>query len=297
MRLVTTCRPHLLRRSRQAVLGGRVVVVVGLVGGLMTGCGEAPRPDVPRPPFVTLEPGLEMVRRWPEGADPERQEPVTLLHVDPTRFDLRLLTAAEHGGARPVDRWAADFDLVAAINASMYLPNERSTGLMVDGDRVNNPALNPRFEGLLAFGPKRPGLPPVRLVGLECDGVDVDSLRARYRTLVQNYRLLDCTGEPIPWEDRKLYATAAIGLDDRGWIVFVHSGEPQQTSSLAQWLARQDWGMQEAHFVEGGSDASLFVSGGGTRIEAVGRYEGMVAPRRFRDVPNVLGVVRKGTAR
>lgn len=270
---------------RRAALGCGVLALVA--------CGDAPRVDVPRPPFVTLEPGLEVVRRWPEGDADARQEPVTLVHVDPSRFDLRLLTAAADGGARPVDAWAADFDLVAAINASMYLPNGRSTGLMVDGERANNPSVNPRFEGLLAFGPQRAGLPPVRLVGLDCADVDVDSLRARYTTLVQNYRLLDCDGEPIPWEDRKLYATAAIGIDDRGWLVFAHSGAPQRTSSLARWLAREDWGVEAALFVEGGSDASLFVAGGGERIEVIGSYEGMVAPRRFQEVPNVLGIVRR----
>lgn len=289
MQDLATARPRRVRWLRTAAVGCGVVLIAG--------CGEAPRADVPRPPFVTLEPGLEVVRRWPEGADPSREEPVTLVHVDPSRFELRLLTAARDGGARPVDQWADDFGLVAAINASMYLPNERSTGFMVDGDHVNNPSWNPRFEGLLAFGPRREGIPPVRLVGTTCPGVDADALRADYASLVQNYRLLDCESEPIPWEDRKLYATAAIGRDDRGWIVFVHSGEPQQTASLARWLARQEWGVVAAHFVEGGSDASLVVSGGGQRIEAIGSYENTVAPRRFREVPNVLGVVRRGEAR
>lgn len=281
----TACLPWI----RRAAVGCALISTVG--------CGEAPRADVPRPPFVTLEPGLEVVRRWPGADGDSRGEPVTLVHVDPSRFELKLLTAAEHGGARPVDRWAAEFELVAAINASMYLPNLRSTGLMVDGDRVNNPSVNVRFGGVLAFGPRRDGLPAVQLVGLDCEGVDVDSLRAQYTTLVQNYRLLDCEGEPIPWEDRKLYATAAIGLDDRGWIVFVHSGAPQQTASLAQWLAREDWGVAAAHFVEGGSDASLLVAGASERIEVIGSYEGTVAPRSFRDVPNVLGIVRRGVVR
>jgi len=277
-------RSRLLGLRRLALAGGAI---------LCAGCGDAPRADPPRPPFVTLEPGLEVVRRWPEGDSSARQDPVTLVHADPSRFELVLLTAAAHGGARTADRWADDFDLVAVINASMYLPNERSTGLMIDGDHVNNPTVNPSFGGVLAFGPKQADLPPMRLVGLDCRGVDVDSLRAHYRTLVQNYRLLDCEGEPISWTDRKLYATAAVGVDDRGWVVFAHSGAPQQTASLARWLAREDWGVEAAHFVEGGSDASLLVAGGGQRIEVIGSYEGTVAPRSFREVPNVLGLRRR----
>ncbi|HKK70377.1 MAG TPA: phosphodiester glycosidase family protein [Candidatus Krumholzibacteria bacterium] len=271
--------------------------LLGCAAATAVGCGAEPNAGGARPPFVTLEPGLEVVRRWPEGGAQGRQDPVTLVHVDPARFEMRLLTAAEHGGARPVDRWVEDFDLVAAINASMYLPNERSTGYMVDDERVNNPAVNPRFGGILAFGARSDDVPPFRLVGLECGGVTLEDLQRDYRAIVQNYRLLDCRGEPIPWQDRKLYATAAIGVDQRGWLVLVHSGAPQQTADLARWLAREDWGLVAAHFVEGGHDASLYVTGGRETISVVGRYEGTAAPREFREVPNVLGVVRRGTAR
>ena len=270
----------------------RRTTALGIVVALSGGCGGEQR-EGGRPPIVALEPGLEIVRRWPPEGEGDRQIPVTLVHVDPSRFELRLLTAAEHGGSRPADHWAHDFGLVAVINASMYLPNDRSTGLMVDGEHANNPQVNPRFGGLLAFGPVRDDLPPFRLVGLECPGVDLDELRASYRTLVQNYRLLDCVGEPIPWDDRKLYATAAIGVDDRGWLVLIHSGSPQQTGSLARWLARKDWGVVAAHFVEGGYDASLYVDAAKETLAVIGSYEGAVPARDFRDVPNVLGIVRR----
>ena len=45
---------------------------------------------------------------------------ITLVRIDPAHYSLRLLTAAEHGSARPAPEWASDFGLTAVINASMF---------------------------------------------------------------------------------------------------------------------------------------------------------------------------------
>ena len=39
----------------------------------------------------------------------------------------------------------ANFDLLGVINASMFMPSLRSTGLMVDHGVVNNGLDNPKF--------------------------------------------------------------------------------------------------------------------------------------------------------
>ena len=266
-----------------------------LLGPLVSGCAGG-REGVPAEAAL-LRPvdGIEIHRRWPPGrsASGGRDRPVTLVHVDPSRYRLRLLTAERHGEARTASRWLEEFGLVAVINASMYLPNLRSTGLMIDDELTNNPAVNPRFEGVMAFSPVDATDLPVVFTGTDCEGFDLEDLRARYRTVIQNYRLLDCEGAPIEWEDRKLYSTAAIGLDRRGWIVFVHSGTPSRTQDVARWLAREDWGLVAAHFVEGGADASLLVEAGGERVAVIGGYEGGLGGGSFRPVPNVLGVVAR----
>lgn len=272
----------------------RIALVSALwCAAVLAACGDPSGRSSENGALLTPAPGIEVHRRWPPGRSEvgNRDLPVTLVHIDPARYELRLLTADRHGPPRTVDQWTAEFGLLGAINASMYLPNLRSTGLMIDDDRPNNPAVNPRFEGILAFGARDADRPPVLFTGTDCEGFDLDSLRAHYRTIVQNYRLLDCEGTPLNWEDRKLYSAAAVGMDRRGWVVFVHTGTPSRTADLARWLAQPKWGLVAAHFVEGGSDASLLLRAGGERVAVIGGYEGGVGGRSFRPVPNVIGFV------
>lgn len=284
------------KTGRHAGARGRAVLAgVLFVCAVTAACGEPPARSGEHDDPLRPAPGIEVHRRWPPGRSEvgNRDLPVTLVHIDPARYDLRLLTSDRHGSPRTVEQWAAEFDLLGAINASMYLPNLRSTGLMIDDDRLNNPALNPRFEGVMAFGAHADDDPPVLFTGTDCEGFDLDSLRVRYRTVIQNYRLLDCAGTPLEWEDRKLYSAAAVGLDERGWVVFVHAGSPSRTQDLARWLAQAQWGLVAAHFVEGGTDASLLMQVGDERIAVVGGYEGGIGGRSFRPVPNVIGFVAR----
>ena len=271
-------------RSRRALS-------VGLWGALplLFACGGSNDADARA--FVDASiPGVEVHHRQPPDVGAGLSAaPVTLVHIDPARFELQLFTEARDGKARTVESWVRDHSLAGAINASMYLPNLRSTGYMIDRGHVNNPAVNPRFGGFLAFGPQREGIAPVVLVGTECDDYDLEALRRDYATLVQNYRLLDCEGGAIPWEDRKLYSSAAIGLDRRGWVVFVHSGGPVRMSDFANWLASEEWGLVAAHFVEGGTDASLLIEIDELSVRQIGSYEGGFGGNQFRPLPNVIG--------
>lgn len=262
-------------------------LLLGLMVAGAGGCGETPAADL-REGTVVVTPGLEVERTRPSSDAPL----LTVVHVDPTRYELRLLTAQEHGRARTAKAWADDFSLTGVINASMYMPNLRSTGLMRRGDVVNNGAINPRFEGFLAFGPRREGLPPVRMAGSDCG--DVDSLLVDYDVVVQNYRLLDCEGEAIEWRDPKTYSSAAIGIDDRGWVVFAHSGGPCRTSDFSRWLADPERRIDAAVFVEGGPDASLHLDAHGYSLEVIGSYPGGASGGRGREIPNVVGFGPRG---
>jgi hypothetical protein len=217
---------------------------------------------------------------------------LTLVYFDPEHFDLRLLTSAEHGEPRPADSWLEQFGLVAVVNASMYLPNHRSTGFMVDRERSNNPAVNPRFGGFLAFDPADSTDAAWIFAGDDCDGFSLDAVRERFGVVVQNYRLLDCGQQPTEWSDTRAYSSAAVGQDERGWLVLAHSGAPCQTAEFARWLAMPRFGLTDAHFVEGGPEASLMLRDGNHEFRVVGAWPGMRSPS-FRDIPNVLGVVER----
>jgi hypothetical protein len=130
-------------------------------------------------------------------------------------------------------------------------------------------------------------------LGRDCPGFDLGELRAAYRTVVQNYRMLGCGGEPLPWQDPKAYSVAAVGTDRRGWLVLFHSRTPYRVTTLARMLAGAGLDLASLMFVEGGPEASLFVEAGGHRVAEVGSYETGFHEsddnRAFWSIPNVIG--------
>ena len=213
---------------------------------------------------------------------------VTLVHIDPARFRLRLLTALADGGIRTAPEWAREFGLTGLINASMYAPDQRSIGILVAGSSVNRDHDNERLGAFLAFDPvdtKDEKDAPVVLTGRDCKGFDLPALRKRYRSIVQNYRLIDCDGKPVPWRDARRFSAAAVGLDGDGRPVFVHARAPEQMSAFAELLARR--GLRAAMYVEGGPQASLYVHAGNVEVAEMGT--GLLPNSSFFQIPNVLG--------
>jgi hypothetical protein len=210
---------------------------------------------------------------------------VTLVTVDPRRFRLRLLTAVADGGPRPAPEWAHEFHLTGLINASMYGTDQRSIGLLVAGPTVNRDRDNEKLGAFLAFDPVDADAAPVVLAGRDCPGFDLAALRRRYRSIVQNYRLLDCDGQAVSWKDARRFSAAAVGLDDAGRVVLIHSRAPMQMSDFAQFLAARR--LRAAMYVEGGPEASLYVKAGATEVADVGTA--LLGNSSFVSIPNVLG--------
>jgi hypothetical protein len=254
-----------------------------------TAARAAPR-ALPCPGAIELAGGLraEKVRL------PGREECLTLVRIDPARFELRVHTAAADGGRRTAAGWAADFGLAAVVNTSMFGDGDRSIGILRDARAVNRDADNPKLGGFLAFDPVRPSAstPPVVMTGRGCPGFDLADLRRRYRAIVQNYRLLDCSGAAVRWADPKIFSAAAIALDRDGRVVFLHARAALRMTELSSFLASPDLGLRAAMYVEGGPEASVFAAAGGVRVEAIGSYETGFwddSNRRFWPIPNVLG--------
>jgi len=260
----------------------------------LVGCRshEAVRPAAdaaPRPSACgdkrELRPGLT-VERIPDG-----DACITLVRIAPDRFRLRLLTALADGGARPAPAWADGFGLRAVVNASMFHPDQRSIGLMVTGSVENNPRDNPRLGAYFAFDPVDPADSPWVLVGRGCPNVDPLDLRRRYRTVVQNYRMLDCDGRPVDWKDDKKHSAAAVGVDDVGRAVFVLSPVPHRVVDHMQLLGAPALGLKALMYVEGGPEASLYVKTDAATVSEMGRLE--VGFSTFWSIPNVIGAVEK----
>src|SRR5262249_10602392 len=163
--------------------------------------------------------------------------------------------------------------------------DQRSIGLLVANSSVNRDRDNERLGAFLAFDPIDEKDAPVVLTGRDCAGFDLPALRRRYPSIVQNYPLLDCDGQPGAWRDARSFSAAAVGLDAEGRPVFVHARAPAQMSAFADLLARR--GLRAAMYVEGGPQASLYVRDGDVEVAEMGT--GLLPNSSFFQIPSVLG--------
>jgi uncharacterized protein YigE (DUF2233 family) len=255
----------------------------------------APAADPPTSEWEQLEPGLEFAS-W---AAPERAESgdslVRVLRIDPHRFELRLLNSSASPDPMPLTgrAWAGRHGLVAAINASLYQTDLRtSVALMRTRDHVNNARLS-RDNAVLAFDRLDGGVPPVQIIDRTCQ--DFDRLRGRYGTLVQGIRMMSCDGRNVWRQQPKKWSTAAIGVDRQGRVLFTHVRSPYSTHDLIDHLLALPLELKNAMYVEGGPQAQLYVRAGDREMEFVGSHGsrfGSESARVALPVPNVIGVVR-----
>ncbi|HZN04393.1 MAG TPA: phosphodiester glycosidase family protein [Candidatus Polarisedimenticolia bacterium] len=244
-------------------------------------------------PWERLEPGLEIAAfRSRLAAAGDRM--VNVLRIDPTRFRLRLLNASSEPGGRPrtVRDWSERYHLTAAINASMYQADMRSSvSLMLTRGHVNNPRVS-KDKAVLAFDPLTEGLPAVQIIDRECQ--DFGTLREQYGTLVQSIRMVSCDGRNV-WEPQQgAWSTAAIGADKEGRLLFIHARAPHTTHDLIEVLLELPLQLKNAMYVEGGSEAQMFVQSGGRKLEFAGSIEdppeAVTAARLVWPIPNAVGI-------
>ena len=250
----------------------------------------APVPAGPCPVAnAALGPGLT-VERWHVDATPSVGEPcIDIVRADPTRYALGAFTA-DRDHARGANEWQREHDLVAVINAGMFHESGEPVGLVIS-DAKSRGVDNEEFGGYFAWDPAK-GSPAVTVIGRGCPNA---TERDNYRSLVQSYRLLDCNGGAIRWQDPKQYSAAAIGVDRAGNIVFIHTRAGFTMRELSTALAAHD--LAGAIFLEGGPEASLVVHGATASLERVGSYEtGFVENddnTAFWSLPNVIALVAR----
>lgn len=229
------------------------------------------------------------------GLTVERWQVIDGVCADVVRADLgRYELKALRGSARTAPAWRDEGRLVAVTNAGMFHDRGAPVGLLVIEGEVHGEDVK-KMGGFLAFDPVSAKDAPAVIAGRDCEGFDLEALRARYRSVVQSYRLLGCKGEAIPWTDPKKFSVAAIAVDKAGRAVFVHARQPATMTELSAALAKRD--LAGAMFLEGGPEASLVVRGTEGSLERMGSYEtGFVENddnREFWSLPHVLGLANR----
>jgi hypothetical protein len=275
-----------------------VVPVIVLLGILTLAISPGTRSaDSAGPvPWRNLEKGLDVGIFQAPKKSALGDSLIRILRADTNYFGLRLLNASskDQGKRRSVKDWANKNGMVAAINASMYQRDMRSSVSYMKTRKHTNSAWVSKDKTFLAFDPTDKNLPSVRIIDRDCE--DFNKLRKLYGTLIQSIRMVSCRGENM-WEPRKkMWSTAAIGLDNQSRVLFIHVRSPYTTHDLINMLLELPINLKQAMYVEGGADAQLYINTGKERHEFIGSYS---SGSREHDentfshsVPNVLGLMR-----
>ena len=225
--------------------------------------------------------------------------PITILKINPEFYSFKLLCASEHdGNMRTAKQWCNEFGLLAAINASMYQDTDplKSTGYMKNYNHINNPHINAAFGAFMAFNPISSSLPESRFVDRRLQK-DWKAQIEKYHTVVQNYRMIS-KGKRKGWpQQKKLYSTAAVGMDKANNVLFIHSPSPYSTHDFINILLSLPIDIDSAMYLEGGPEATLYINPKDIHTKSEGRY-GTLFGKTFGDLstltlPNVIGIVKR----
>jgi hypothetical protein len=219
---------------------------------------------------------------------------IRVLRIDPKRFELKLLNASAPGQGRSltVKKWCRQNGLVAAINASMYQTDYKtSVSLMLTPTHINNPRLSKDLT-ILAFERQSLDVPLVKIIDRQCE--DFHHWKDKYGTLVQTIRMISCKGENVWSQQPKKWSTAAIGIDYQSKVLFIHVQSPYSTHDLINMLKMLPLNISRAMYVEGGPEAQLYIRNGNQEYEFIGSYETSDNTSSL-PVPNVIGISIRNT--
>lgn len=238
-----------------------------------------------------LEPGLEY------GEAPSRVQgaELSILRIDPAYFEFLLCASGrENSPPQSLAAWREQEDLIAAINASMYLPDGlTSTGYMRDGDYLNNGSINGRFGGFFVARPESGDLPQAMI--LEKGSSNWQALLDRYDLAIQNFRMVASSGNILWAPGGELNEISAIAEDSEGRILFVYAANPLGAHEFASLLMGLPIGVRSILYTEGGPQAGLTIDTGSFKRD----FSGAHAPSLLKSgslraaLPNVLGVRRR----
>jgi uncharacterized protein YigE (DUF2233 family) len=272
-----------------------ILVAAGMIAGLCfveTGIAQ----NAPKSDWQRIDEGLHLGEFKSAQKSPVCDYPITVLKIDPNFYHLKLISASEQGGKpRTAKEWADAFGLVAAINASMYAQDHRtSTGYMKNVKHINNSGVNSKFGAFMVFNPVNGSAPSVQII----DRYEQDwrTLIEAYNTVIQNYRMISLKGNNVWKQSDNIYSIAAVAMDKDGNILFIHSRSPYSVHDFNKILLSLPLGIRNAMYVEGGPEATLYVNTGGKERAWAGSYETGFFEHDTNtslwQLPNIIGITK-----
>lgn len=238
--------------------------------------------------WLQLEDGLDFHEFRPGGSGAK----ITVLRIVPEKFDFILKSAGEDGSVpKTLAEWAEEGGLAAAINASMYLPDGKtSTGYLRQKDYVNNPRIVGRFGAFFVAQPRRPGLPAARIVDKDESGWK--EVLEDYDLVIQNYRMTNSSRKILWSPGGPLYAISAVAQDGDGRILFLHSSVPMEAYNFVQQILHLPLDARTIMYVEGGAQAGMVVHSSGLKRDLGLPHAPsfLVTGKLKAALPNILGI-------
>jgi len=223
---------------------------------------------------------------------------ITVVKIDPERYSFQLLCATELGKeSLTTKEWALKYQMLAAVNAGMFQQNGlTSVGFMKNFGHVNNPRLS-KANTILAFNPVGENLPEIQLIDRECQ--DFNDLRQKYQSFVQSIRMISCSQQNVWGRQDSKWSTLAVGMDFQGNILFLFSRTPLSVHDFIDILLSLPLSLKSAMYLEGGPQASLYLSTSRMTLERYGVWGGLEKNSlQFPlPVPNVIGISKKPRAK
>lgn len=225
---------------------------------------------------------------------------LSILKIDPKYFSFELLAASEHDSLRrTVEQWSNDFNLAAVVNAGMFNLSDHitGTGYLCNYSHVNNGKIRENFRAMAMFNPKSSVYPAMNIVDMEIE--NWEEIRENYNSAFQCIRMIDCNQKHVLWKPRIPISSSmcVLATDIKGNILFVFSRSPYTANNMSIMLLSLPLHIYSAMYLEGGPEASLYVSAGDTIIGKIGSWVSRTYPNdendHFWELPNVIGVKRK----
>ncbi|KMQ52742.1 hypothetical protein CHISP_0511 [Chitinispirillum alkaliphilum] len=241
----------------------------------------------------TLSNGLELGRALSPLYEPSDSAYIHILRIDPAVYSLHLMNAShpEQGQRLTAREWARQEGFTAVINAAMFQRDFlRSVSFMKSNEHTNNSFVS-RDKSFLAFDPLAEKLPEIKIIDRECD--DFDHLRNKYGSMVQSIRMLSCTGRNVWQKSERRWSIASVGLDSTGNLLFFHATAPHSVNEFIDVIKDLPISLKRAMYMEGGSQAQLFIQTETRSLEFIGNYSSGGRAFTVSALPNVLGIMKK----
>jgi hypothetical protein len=250
-------------------------------------------------PWKTLMDGMLYVELDAPEKSVVNDSKLTILKIDPQKFDFEFLTRSEHKQARTAPDWANEFGKNLVINAGMYKYNrtQANKGYMKNYNHLNNPVKSDYYNAMLAMHPKDPKKLQFAIYDITYE--PWEKIRSQYHSLCQGMRMISSKGEPMEFSKRPDQSCSMIiaATDTTGNLYVVFTRSPYTHKTMIKYLQGLPINVRTTVYLEGGPETSLYINTGDTVIAKYGSYVSNTCDNddndHFRLVPNVITLKKK----